>query len=1417
MSAIRRHPVQSTLLTLLGLVVGLVLVLKYVARAQNDAGPMWSDADIGTASAPGNVQGDGNGGYAVSSSGFGIAGTNDAFNYVYQSLGTNGEIVAEVSAMQGGGNFSKAGLMIRETLDAGARNVALALTPGNGILFQWRSSTSGVTDTTTVSTNTFFPCWVKVARNGNWIGGYASADGTNWSLMNWQTISNLADQVYVGMAVSAGNTQGIAAAAHFEQVNTGPADPSQVLSPVEGSGDGLLGTYYPNRHLFGPAAMTRIDGPINFNWQPLIDLEHLVDTGKTNATCFASACKSLMGMPRCDQFSIRWTGEIQGQFTEPYTIYVRNDDGVRVWLDGQLMIDDWNCHQPREVSANTQMVAGQKHLLRIEYFQNHRNASVKVSWSSPSTPKRLIPRSQFYSQPTMDSNGLPIFWEEHYFGQTNVDPNADPDNDGLSNLQEYEQNSDPTQPLKWGLPNEWTHGDVEYYDGNSRGDASYSNGVFTVASSGHDIWDHHDDFQYAFQSIGTNGEIVARILGVSGNCTHAKAGLMLRESLDDNARNLLLTMSWTNALNCDLRPRTDDVTGQAWGLAGRSFPMWMKIARNGDWVGAYASPDGTNWTLIDWETLSRLSPQVLVGLAVTARNPLGDTNPCVAQFDNAVVGPAPATDIMTMVTGTGNGLAGSYRNDSLLYLPSQIRHIDSQVDFDWPHQPPMNLNPDGYGVSWSGEVQAQFTEPYTFSVVSRREDWVRVWVNERLVINQWRTLHNDGDFKAPTINLTAGRHYLIRVEMYNNEGHGRAILRWSSPSTPERVIPMDQLYAQPQMDPDKSGLPEIWEKIYFGTTGVDPNADPDNDGLSNLQEYQYHTNPTNSDTDGDGLPDAWEISHGLDPQYFDDGGMDYDNSGLSNLQDYLLGLNPLNADQNGDGLPDWFEEEYLGTGNSLVCTNQISVALSVNGAQATNLLGNWQVDGTDIYCLGRRGGADFNLPISTPDKYVLNFIGTQNQTNPMSTSFKLLMGIDHQTLGHYVLNAGYGSNGTVELVLPYLQGGTHTLHVFWDGVASFSSLRIKQVNLLSVSGATNEAGIKNWAAQMIADESGLDNTNPVISSYTSPMCLEGRDQFPSMMAITNNQTNALAPVATSDNRWYVNAPLLAYTQTVFQASYQNGALNQTANLKWLPVNLLAMTNELTIREGDSLLFNAQPASGANGHVQVVVGTNTYSSTTVRPVPCQFLTPGIQTVTGMYTAQSGAQQIGSVNVDVVQRRQLPLVQPDAWVDMERPLSLTNFPPEAALQTDSRLTCFVSSRDTNGGIRLILGVDANEQRTMIARLGNNGPVLDSTQVQGFDVWSGDQAYTRIIQIYPDGSQLVEMLVISSPVETNVTFEIQAIVSGVMFEDGTTTKTLRATNFDALGQCPVRFIRPASATTSVCNSVRAYQGNNQIGYRH
>ncbi len=1382
-------------------VAAVAALLRLTVSAQDSGGgATWAEAGIGGAT--GTVQVDA-GILTVTESGADLWGSSDGFYYVYQPLNGDGEITARVLGINGTNEWAKAGVMIRETLEAGSRNALMFSSLSHGLFYEWRTAAGADTDHDVGNTNLVTPCWVRLVRHGDWIGGYTSPDGLGWTQVNWRIYSGLAPQVYVGLAVtSRGPSQ-----AGFDQVNVEPAEVTEELSPQVGNGDGLAGSYYNNRHLSGAAVSHRVDAQVDFN------LKQLLAAAGPGGT--SNLCSALFGKPSGEELGIRWTGEIQAQFTEPYILHLTGDDGLRVWLNEQLVIDDWTTHPAQEVeSAPLNLVAGQRYLIRIEYFQNHDDAVARLAWRSPSTPLQLVPQSQLYSQPTdTDGNGLPDAWELHYFGQTGVDPNADPDGDGLSNLQEYQQHRDPTSALNWGVPNEWSHGDIGTDMGASgAGAAVYQQGTYTVSSSGGDIWQGRDTFHFMYQPLGTNGQVVARLLGQSGMDAWRKGGLMLRESLADTARNVALLVKGSNQMDFQWRPSGGLETLQR--VSGTNAWNWLKLVRNGDWVGAYVSADGTNWTLFDWEGISRLAGQVFVGVAVSSHAPTTtDTN--VAAFDQVSVGPADPSEVMNPYVGTGDGLLGNYRNDSLLYLPGITNEVDQVIDFDWGHQKLLpGLDPNSYGICWSGEIQAQFSEPYTLSFACQAGEWVRVWLNEQLIINQWRVAHVEGEFSSAPINLVAGQKYLIRVEMYDNQGRGVSQLNWSSPSTSDRPIAQNQMYSQPT-DTDGNGLPDLWEQHYFGHIGVDPHADPDGDGLSNLQEYQYHTDPTQADTDGDGIPDAWEVAHGLDPQYANDAALDYDNDGLSNYQKYQQGLDTFNTDADGDGVPDSLELNYLGIDPKTPHVSPATVVLTVNGAQATNLLGGWQVDGSDLFALDRRGGVDFNLNVKQADKYVVNVVGTQNQPNAFATSFKLLLGIDGQTLGHYTLNAGYGTNGEVALVLPYLPAGAHTLHVFWDGVASYSSLRLKQVKLLSIAGPdANHNGIKDWAEKLMADESGLDNTNAVISSYVSPACLEGRDIYPNCVLMTNNLANALSAVGTTDGRWYVNAPLSAGTQTVFQASYQNGGVNETRQLQWLPVNLLTATNPLTIRKGDSLLFNV---GGANGTLQIMIGTNTATGKAAKGIAYKFGSPGTYTVAGTYTPNSGLAQNGNVSVVVVPLRNLPTNEPAAWTGMPRNLNLPNLAPEAVLQADSRLNCALAGTNANGAVQLSLGTEINEPRSLLARLGTNGPVLDSTQVEGFDVFAGNQASTAIVQVYPDGSQLVEEVFISSPVLPDVTFELDVIVSGVIFEDGTTTKTLTAADFDPLGQCRVRFIRPAGSQTSVCHNYKAFQGSYLIGFRH
>ena len=69
-------------------------------------------------------------------------------------------------------------------------------------------------------------------------------------------------------------------------------------------------------------------------------------------------------------YSIRWTGQIQSAYTEPYTFFIQSSGGARLMINGQLLINDWTEHALKTSSATINMVAGTKYDVRMEFFRD---------------------------------------------------------------------------------------------------------------------------------------------------------------------------------------------------------------------------------------------------------------------------------------------------------------------------------------------------------------------------------------------------------------------------------------------------------------------------------------------------------------------------------------------------------------------------------------------------------------------------------------------------------------------------------------------------------------------------------------------------------------------------------------------------------------------------------------------------------------------------------------------------------------------------------------------------------------------------------------------------------------------------------------------------------------------------------------
>lgn len=196
--------------------------------AQATASAPWTLQDIGAVGAPGGASYN-CGAFTLTGSGADIWGTTDAFQFSYVPVTGNCTIMARVTSVQYVDFWSKAGVMIRESTNANAANAFIAVTPANGVTWQYRSTTGGNTANTAAS-GLAAPYWVKLVRSGNTFTGYRSADGTNWTQQGSTTIA-MATTVYAGLAVVSHNNNVICAAT-FDQVSAPGWSTSAVQSPA---------------------------------------------------------------------------------------------------------------------------------------------------------------------------------------------------------------------------------------------------------------------------------------------------------------------------------------------------------------------------------------------------------------------------------------------------------------------------------------------------------------------------------------------------------------------------------------------------------------------------------------------------------------------------------------------------------------------------------------------------------------------------------------------------------------------------------------------------------------------------------------------------------------------------------------------------------------------------------------------------------------------------------------------------------------------------------------------------------------------------------------------------------------------------------------------------------------------------------
>jgi hypothetical protein len=205
---------------------------------------------------------------------------------------------------------------------------------------------------------------------------------------------------------------------------------------------------------------------------------------------------------------------------------------------------------------------------------------------------------------------------------------------------------------------DWTAEDIAelslWFRGNPASVGSFVEGpagTYTMTGSGADIWAvdgvEADEFHYAFKTLTGTGSIVARVESISNTDVWAKAGVMVRETLDPDSAHAMMVVTPGSGISFQRRPGTgatsvDDTT------SGITTPYWVKIERDlsGNF-SAYSSADGSAWQKQGVSQTIQMASNVYIGLAVTAHN-----------------ASATCEVVFTNVTTTGN-VSGQWANQDI--------------------------------------------------------------------------------------------------------------------------------------------------------------------------------------------------------------------------------------------------------------------------------------------------------------------------------------------------------------------------------------------------------------------------------------------------------------------------------------------------------------------------------------------------------------------------------------------------------------------------------------------------------------------------------------------------------------------------------------------------------------------------------
>jgi VCBS repeat-containing protein len=658
----------------------------------------WNSEDIGLTAIPGYASYDSaTSTYTVAGSGADIWGVDDDFHYLYQTLSGDGSITVRVASMENTATAAKAGVMIREAMDVGSRYVDLYLRPGGGVYSEYRGATGGsaAANGSNTSTSIKTPYWLQITRTGNSFVTKYSSNGTSWTTLSTRSVT-MGSTVYIGIATCAVNNSKLNTATYTNVSLTGNLNPGPTLNTLTApSGLTITGKTSSTATL----SWSDVAGETGYSIERSADGVNFAQVGTTAA---GVTTYTATGLADFNRYYFRVRAQDASGVSQPSSVVngvtrAGAVSNLRVisynqttlvldWTDagGETSYrlerspngtDSWTTVSSSiaknvPIYSNTGLSAATTYYYRVvtvDSLGDSATSAVVAGCTRLNTPTNLHLTSVSF-------NGISFAWDSvtgatSYRIERSTDAGAtyttlvsgvtatSYTDTAVSSGQEYyyrvvgvnsltESLSPSSSVSATVLLTPWVTQDIGAV--GVAGSTVYSSGTFTVDASGADISSTADEFRFVYEELPADGEIVARVASVENTNSQAKAGVMIRDSLDADSSYAAVFITPSSGARFQRRLTTGGTTSNT-SSSGKTAPYWVKVTRSGSSFSSYISPDGTTWAQVGSSVTISMTGSAYIGLAVTSRN---DSTLCTATFTDVSVVAAPV--VATAASATPN-------------------------------------------------------------------------------------------------------------------------------------------------------------------------------------------------------------------------------------------------------------------------------------------------------------------------------------------------------------------------------------------------------------------------------------------------------------------------------------------------------------------------------------------------------------------------------------------------------------------------------------------------------------------------------------------------------------------------------------------------------------------------------------------